>query len=58
MTERGRRVWAATDATLDANVPRLYGSSFARALAARPVSAFIAEGSEITVYRPRRIDAR
>jgi uncharacterized protein len=52
------RVWAATDATLDANVPRLYGSSFARALAARPVSAFIAEGSEITVYRPRRIDAR
>ena len=52
------RVWAATDAALDANVPRLYGSSFARALAARPVSAFIAEGSEITVYRPRRIDDR
>lgn len=52
------RVWAASDATLDADVPRLYGSSFARALAARPVSAFIAEGSEITVYRPRRVDAR
>jgi uncharacterized protein len=52
------RVWAATDAALDADVPRLYGSSFARALAARPVSAFIAEGSEVTVYRPRRIDAR
>ena len=52
------RIWGATDARLDADVPRLYGSSFARALAARPVSAFIAEGSEITVYRPRRIDAR
>jgi uncharacterized protein YqjF (DUF2071 family) len=52
------RVWAATDAALDADVPRLYGPSFTRALAARPVSAFIAEGSEITVYRPRRIDTR
>jgi len=52
------RVWDAADAALDADVPRLYGSSFARALAVRPVSAFIAEGSEITVYRPRRIDAR
>jgi len=52
------RVWGATGATLDADVPRLYGSSFAQALAERPVSAFIAEGSEITVYRPRRIDTR
>ena len=52
------RVWGATEATLDADVPRLYGTSFAQALAARPVSAFIAEGSEITVYRPRRIDTR
>ena len=52
------RVWAATDTVLDADVPRLYGSSFARALASRPVSSFIAEGSEITVYRPRRIDTR
>jgi uncharacterized protein YqjF (DUF2071 family) len=52
------RVWSAADATLDADVPRLYGSSFARALAARPASAFVAEGSAVTVYRPRRIDAR
>ena len=52
------RVWRASDAILDADVPRLYGSSFARVLAARPVSAFIAEGSEITVYRPRRIVER
>jgi uncharacterized protein YqjF (DUF2071 family) len=51
------RVWAATESSLEADVPHLYGSSFARALAAAPVSAFIAEGSEVTVYRPRRIGA-
>jgi uncharacterized protein YqjF (DUF2071 family) len=49
------RVWPATDASLDADVPRLYGSSFARALAVPPVSAFVAEGSEVTVYRPRML---
>jgi uncharacterized protein YqjF (DUF2071 family) len=47
------RVWRASDALLDADVPRLYGSSFARPLAASPISAFIAEGSAVTVYRPR-----
>ena len=49
------RVWPAAEPSLDANVPRLYGSSFARTLAATPVSAFIAEGSAVTVYRPRRL---
>jgi uncharacterized protein YqjF (DUF2071 family) len=49
------RVWAATDPSLDADVPRLYGSSFARALAGPPSSAFIAEGSPVIVHRPRRI---
>jgi uncharacterized protein YqjF (DUF2071 family) len=51
------RVWAAIEPSFDADVPRLYGSSFARALSATPVSAFIAEGSPVTVYRPRRIGA-
>ena len=51
------RVWAATESSLDADVPRLYGSSFARALAVSPVSAFIAEGSAVTVFRPRRLNA-
>ena len=51
------RVWAANAPSLEADVPRLYGSSFARALAEQPVSTFIAEGSEVTVYRPRRISA-
>jgi uncharacterized protein len=51
------RVWAACEPSLDADVPRLYGSSFARTLSAAPVSAFIAEGSPVTVYRPRRLGA-
>ena len=51
------RVWAAARSSLDADVPRLYGSSFARALSAAPVSAFIAEGSPVTVFRPRRLTA-
>ncbi len=47
------RLWAASEPSLDADVPRLYGSSFARALASPPVSACIADWSEVTVYRPR-----
>ena len=49
------RVWSATLPSLEADVPRLYGSSFARVLAAPPTSSYIAEGSEVIVYRPRRI---
>ena len=52
------RVWAASAPSLDADVPRLYGSSFARALSAAPASAFVAEGSPVTVFRPRRIGAQ
>jgi uncharacterized protein len=50
------RVWGASEASFDADVPRLYGSSFARALSANPASAFIAEGSAVTVFRPRRLE--
>ncbi|MEO8881465.1 MAG: DUF2071 domain-containing protein [Gemmatimonadaceae bacterium] len=50
------RVWGVTDASFAADVPHLYGSSFARVLAGQPASAFIAEGSEVTVYRPRLLD--
>lgn len=51
------RVWAAVEPSFDADVPRLYGSSFARALSAAPASAFVAEGSAVTVFRPRRLGA-
>jgi hypothetical protein len=50
-------LWTAAEPSLDADVLCLYGSSFARALAAAPVSSFIAEGSAVTVHRPRRLSA-
>jgi len=49
------RVWTAHDARLDADVAALYGAEFAAPLAAPPSSAFVADGSPITVRRPRRI---
>jgi uncharacterized protein len=49
------RVWATDHSSLDADVAVLYGPKFVDALSAAPRSAFVAEGSPVTVYRPRRI---
>jgi uncharacterized protein len=49
------RVWEAEAPSLVADVAGLYGAAFVPALAARPRSAFVAEGSPVTVYRPRRL---
>ena len=49
------RVWSVADATLDADVAGLYGAAFVPVLAGPPRSAFIAEGSRVTVYPPRRV---
>lgn len=49
------RVWSATDAALHCDAARLYGPAFAAPLAAPPRSAFIAEGSPITVRRGVRV---
>ncbi len=49
------RVWTADAPTLAADVCDLYGAAFERPLALAPRSAFIAEGSPVTVYRPRRV---
>jgi uncharacterized protein YqjF (DUF2071 family) len=49
------RVWPATDARVTCDVEALYGPAFAAALGDPPLSAFIAEGSPITVCRPRRL---
>jgi uncharacterized protein YqjF (DUF2071 family) len=49
------RVWKARDATLTGAVAQSYGPAWAAALAAEPSSAFIADGSPVTVYTPRRI---
>jgi uncharacterized protein YqjF (DUF2071 family) len=49
------RIWKADQFWLECEVAALYGEKFTRPLAGAPVSAFVAEGSEITVYRGARI---
>ncbi len=49
------RVWDAAAPALDADVAGLYGAAFAGPLAGAPSSAFVAEGSPVAVYRPRRL---
>jgi uncharacterized protein len=48
-------VWSATDARLDGNLHDVYGPEFAHALSGPPRSAFVADGSPVTVFAPRRI---
>ena len=48
-------VWAATEARLDGPLQDVYGTDFAHVLAGPPVSAFVADGSPVTVFAPRRI---
>ena len=43
------RVWQARDAQFEADVASLYGPEFVAPLAAPPASAFIAEGSAVSV---------
>jgi uncharacterized protein YqjF (DUF2071 family) len=49
------RVSPVTSARLQCDVGALYGSRFAAALEAPPTSAFLAEGSEVAVFKGRRI---
>lgn len=46
---------AARDAVLSGDIAATYGDVFAPALRGSPCSAFVAEGSAISVYRPRRL---
>lgn len=48
-------IWPVSEAVLDADVKTLYGEEFVKVLAAKPSSAFLAEGSEIVVRRGARI---
>ena len=50
-------VWQADSARLDGDVTRVYGPEFARALKGPPRSAFVADGSPVTVFAPERIPA-
>lgn len=45
------RVWRARDARLDCDAARLYGDQFIESLQAAPASAFLADGSEVTVSK-------
>jgi hypothetical protein len=49
------RVWQAAEARLECRVRELYGPPFAAPLAGAPSSAFLADGSEVVVYRGARI---
>jgi uncharacterized protein len=51
------RVWDAEGAELDCDARALYGAGFAECLGGRPRSSFLAEGSEVTVYRGRRLQS-
>ncbi len=45
------RIWPAESFALKADVATLYGEAFCEPLSAIPVSAFIAEGSHVQVFR-------
>jgi len=49
------RVWTGQQAEFNGNVRELYGPDFAEILKGKPASAFLAEGSEVTVHRGRRL---
>ena len=49
------RLWSSHDATFEGDVAELYGRELAANVGNRPASAFLAEGSGITVFRGRRV---
>jgi hypothetical protein len=51
-------VWAATEPTVEGDIAGFYGPEFGSALAAKPGSAFVADGSPVTVRDGQRIERR
>ena len=49
------RVWATSDAGFSGDMQELYGKELNAVLNGPPASAFLAEGSAVTVYRGRRL---
>jgi uncharacterized protein len=49
------KVWNTRDARFDGDMEKLYGKDFATILKQAPASAFLAEGSEVTVFRGRTL---
>jgi len=52
------RAWETAGAALDCDVRSVYGAAFAECLAGPPRSAFLAEGSAVTVHRGRHLRLR
>jgi hypothetical protein len=51
------QVWNTAEAVLDCDVKNLYGTEFVPALRSTPSSAFLAEGSDIRVFKPTLISS-
>jgi len=51
------RAWTAQEARVECDVARLYGERFAEYLTGTPTSAFLADGSEVTVFTRTRLPA-
>jgi uncharacterized protein YqjF (DUF2071 family) len=49
------RVWSARSTLFECDVLGLYGAGFESSLRGTPASAFLAEGSAVTVYKGRRL---
>jgi uncharacterized protein len=49
------RVWNAPDARFEGDAEQLYGRALGAVLKQEPASAFLAEGSAVTVYKGRRL---
>ena len=58
VTHPAWRVWSAKHAELEGDVEGLYGRDLAAVLRGEPASAFLAEGSEVTVMRGRNRKTR
>ncbi len=50
------RVWTAAQASFDCDAGRFYGAGFAEALSAKPTSAFLADGSRVTVSKGMEVE--
>jgi len=51
------RIWNVSSATFECDVEQTYGGKFAAYLNGVPSSAFLAEGSDVSVYRGRELKA-
>jgi len=49
------RVWQVSEAQFGCDVARVYGSPFTQSLVEKPSSAFVADGSAVTVHRGMKI---